>query len=70
MGTSISGTIFPSRIYLSTVSFYMEGLYMINPLVALASMALIIIFNLIAGLIPVYFTMRKTPAQILARTDI
>ncbi|MBQ3290998.1 MAG: ABC transporter ATP-binding protein/permease [Mogibacterium sp.] len=55
---------------LVTVSYYVEGLYMINPLVALLSLVVIVLFNLFAGLIPVYFTMRKTPAQILARTDI
>jgi len=32
--------------------------------------AIILLFNLLAGLIPVFMTMRKTPAQILARTDI
>ena len=52
------------------ITYYLEGMYMINPLVALISLAILVIFNLISGLIPVYVTMRKTPAQILARTDI
>ena len=52
------------------ISFYLEGLYMINPLIALLSFGVVMVFNLVAGLIPVFFTMRKTPAQILARTDI
>jgi hypothetical protein len=43
---------------------------MINPVIALISLAIVVVFNLVAGLIPVYTTMRKTPAQILARTDI
>lgn len=52
------------------ITDYIEGLYMVNPLIAGVSLAIVVIFNLIAGLIPVYVTMRKTPAQILARTDI
>ena len=52
------------------ITHYLEGMYMINPMVALISLAIVVVFNLLAGLIPVYVTMRKTPAQILARTDI
>ena len=52
------------------ITDYLEGMYMINPMVAIISFAIIVVFNLLAGLIPVYVTMRKTPAQILARTDI
>ena len=52
------------------ITYYLEGMYMLNPAVAGISLAIVIVFNLLAGLIPVYVTMRKTPAQILARTDI
>ncbi len=52
------------------ITAYLESLYMINPLTAAISFVLLIIFNLIAGLLPVFRTMRKTPAEILARTDI
>ena len=52
------------------ITYYLEGMYMVNPMIALISLAIVLAFNLIAGLIPVYVTMRKTPAQILARTDI
>ena len=52
------------------ITYYLEGMYMINPIIALISLAILVVFNLISGLIPVYVTMRKTPAQILARTDI
>ena len=52
------------------ITSFLEGMYMINPMIALISLAIVVVFNLIAGLIPVYTTMRKTPAQILARTDI
>ena len=52
------------------ITYYLEGMYMLNPLIAGLSLAIVVVFNLLAGLIPVYVTMRKTPAQILARTDI
>ncbi|MBQ6388586.1 MAG: ABC transporter ATP-binding protein/permease [Mogibacterium sp.] len=52
------------------ITYFLQGMYMITPVVALISLAVVVVFNLLAGLIPVYFTMRKTPAQILARTDI
>ncbi|MBE6040978.1 MAG: ABC transporter ATP-binding protein/permease [Clostridiales bacterium] len=52
------------------ISDFFEGMYMITPLTAVISLAIGLFFNLIAGLIPVFFTMRKTPAQILSRTDI
>ena len=52
------------------ITYYLQGLYIINPIVAAVTLGLIVVFNLLAGLIPVYMTMRKTPAQILARTDI
>ena len=52
------------------ITYYLEGLYMITPVIAAITFGVILVFNLLAGLIPVYVTMRKTPAQILARTDI
>ena len=52
------------------ITYYLEGLYLINPVIAAITFGVILAFNLLAGLIPVYVTMRKTPAQILARTDI
>lgn len=52
------------------LTFFLEGMYIINPAVAAAAFAAVLSFNLFAGLMPVFFTMRKTPAQILARTDI
>lgn len=52
------------------ITYYLEGLYMVTPQVALITFAIVTVFNLLAGLIPVFVTMRKTPAQILARTDI
>ena len=52
------------------ITYYIEGMYLLTPVVAAISFGIILVFNLLAGLIPVYSTMRKTPAQILARTDI
>ena len=51
-------------------TYYLEGQYLLAPNVAAITFALILVFNLLTGLIPVFATMRKTPAQILARTDI
>ena len=53
-----------------TITYYIEGLYIITPAIAAITFVIILVFNLLAGLIPVFSTMRKTPAQILARTDI
>ena len=53
-----------------TITYYIEGMYIITPVIAAITFAIILVFNLLAGLIPVFSTMRKTPAQILARTDI
>ena len=52
------------------ITYYIEGLYMVTPVIAAITFVVILLFNLLAGLIPVFVTMRKTPAQILARTDI
>ena len=52
------------------ITDYLAGQYMITPLIAAASFAIVLVFNLIVGLIPVWKTMRKRPAEILARTDI
>ena len=53
-----------------TITYYIEGMYIVTPVIAAITFAIILVFNLLAGLIPVFSTMRKTPAQILARTDI
>ncbi len=52
------------------ITYYIEGMYMVTPVIAAITFVVILLFNLLAGLIPVFVTMRKTPAQILARTDI
>ena len=55
---------------LVNLTYYFDSVYMLTPQIGLITFAIILVFNLIAGLIPVFTTMRKTPAQILARTDI
>ena len=44
--------------------------FMINGFVVILSILLVFIFNLVVGLIPVFNTIRKRPAEILSRTDI
>ncbi len=44
--------------------------YLMNPLVFLGSLLLVFVFNVITGLLPVFNTLRKTPAEILARNDV
>ena len=51
-------------------TYYLQGQYMITPAIAAMTFGLLLIFNLFTGILPVFATLRKTPAQILARTDI
>ncbi|MBO4235104.1 MAG: ABC transporter ATP-binding protein/permease [Firmicutes bacterium] len=46
------------------------GGYKMNIWIFLGSFLLVLIFNLLAGLLPVFNTLRKTPAEILARNDV
>lgn len=49
---------------------YMSSLFVVNIFVVIASIIIVYVFNLFFGLLPVFNTLRKRPAQILARTDI
>ena len=49
---------------------HIEGMFVVNPFLILLSLVLVLIFNLIVGLIPVFNTIKKRPAEILSRTDI
>ena len=49
---------------------YLGSMYVVNIPIYLFSLIVVLIFNVIVGLIPVYNTIRKTPAQILARFDV
>ncbi len=44
--------------------------YVFDSRVILYSAAIVLLFDVIVGLLPVFFTLRKTPARILARTDV
>ena len=45
-------------------------MFVVNPMVLIVSIVLIYGFNLLFGLLPVFRTIRKTPAEILSRADI
>ena len=49
---------------------YLKELYLLNAPVLIFSIILIYLFNIIVGLLPVFTTIRKTPAAILSRTDV
>ena len=49
---------------------YMSNKFMINYKIIILVVIFIYVFNLIIGLLPVKQTLRKTPAQILSRSDI
>ena len=68
---SIPGILLSAYIMniLSKIS-YLKDMIVINPVVLLLCVIVVYTFNLVVGLIPVFMTIRKRPAQILARTDI
>lgn len=68
---SIPGILFMAYILnvLSSVK-YLSDLFVINVFGIIITVIFIYLFNLIVGLLPVFNTMRKTPAQILARHDL
>ena len=45
-------------------------MFALNPVVVGGAILIVYVFNSIVGLIPVFNTMRKTPAAILARHDV
>lgn len=68
---SIPGISFMTYILkvLTEISF-IENMFMVNIYTYLFSIILVMIFNLVVGLIPVFTTIIKTPAQILSRYDV
>ena len=54
---------------ISAISYFSK-MFLINPTVLVLSLVLIYGFNLAFGLLPVFRTIRKTPAAILSRTDV
>ena len=49
---------------------YLASMFALNPAVILGAVAIVYVFNSLVGLIPVFSTMRMTPAAILARHDV
>ena len=68
---SLPGVILSAYVLniLSKVDF-LEDYLVVNPIIVLYTIIILYLFNLIVGLIPVFNTMRKRPAEILSRTDI
>lgn len=68
---SIPGLLISAYIFkiLSGIK-YIQNLYLITPTIVIISVVFIYVFNLLIGLIPVFNTIKKTPAQILARHDL
>ena len=68
---SLPGIAFMSYIVsnLAKTSFY-SNQFVFNPLVVAISVAIVFGFHLIIGLLPVFNTLRKTPAEILSGNAI
>lgn len=68
---SIPGILFSTYVIslLTKISF-LKNMFVINPLIVGGSILLVFGFNLFVGLVPIFNTLRKRPAEILARTDI
>ncbi len=68
---SIIGVFFSSYIIyqLTTISYY-ENKFLMNFNTVLTVIIIIYLFNLLVGLLPCALTVRKTPAQIMSRSDI
>lgn len=69
--TSIPGILFSAYIMniLSKISF-LDGTFIVNPMLVISAIVAVFIFNLVIGLLPVFNTIRKRPSEILSRTDI
>ena len=67
--SSVPGLLFMSYV-LYTLSKIEVLNIVINPLVFIISLLIVVFFNLIFGLLPVYRIVRKTPHEILSRNDV
>jgi putative ABC transport system permease protein len=71
MTASLSGYILMSYIVSKLANIkYLEDMFLMTPRVFATGLIVIFVFNIVIGLLPVFSTMRKTPAAILARTDV
>lgn len=68
---SMPGFLFMAYILkkISEIEWF-SNTFLINPSILIICVALIYGFNIIFGLLPVFKTIRKTPAAILSRTDV
>ena len=68
---SVPGILFMAYVLnvLSSVK-YLKSMYVINVFGVVITIVFIYLFNLVIGLLPVFNTIRKTPASILARHDL
>lgn len=68
---SIPGVLFVSYcLYVLSDISYISSNYLMNGYVLILCLLIVYVFNILVGLIPVFNTMRKTPAEILARHEI
>ncbi len=69
--SSFTGIIFMTYILACIKKVpYIGEMYVVNGFSFLISILLVLGFNLVVGLLPVYNTIRKTPAEILSRYDV
>ena len=68
---SMTGVFFSSYIIyqLTTVAYYANK-FLMNVTTILNVKIIVYLFNLLVGLLPTILTFRKTPAQIMSRSDI
>ncbi len=57
-------------VYNLSDNIYFQDMFLVEPLVLLLCLAIIYGLNMVFGLLPVFRTIRKTPASILSRTDV
>ncbi|MBQ2872822.1 MAG: ABC transporter ATP-binding protein/permease [Bacilli bacterium] len=68
---SLPGVLFMSYcLYVLSDINYISQNYVMNIYVVIFCLVIMYVFNIVVGLIPVFNTMRKTPAQILSRHDL
>ncbi len=68
---SVPGILFMAYIINALKGIpYIDSYIIINPIILIIAILLVYMFNLLVGLIPVFNTVKKTPAQILSRHDL
>jgi ABC-type antimicrobial peptide transport system permease subunit len=68
---SLGGVLLMSYILINVSKIkYLSDLFVINIKIVILAYLICLVFNIVIGLLPVASTIRKRPAQILARNDI